>query len=279
MRTVSPVWYVLVSIVTVQAGAAVAKSLFDVVPATGMTWLRLLLSAVLLVMIARPRLRGRDRAAWVTLGAYAAPLVCMNWALYQAAARIPLGIAVTIEFLGPLSVAVLTSRAVRDVLLALLAAAGVVMLGFRPTSLDPVGLAYALLAALGWGLYILATPHVGRRWRSLDALALASLAGAVLLAPAGLAATHGVLTPRILLAATAVAVLSSVIPYAAELAALRTLPTRVFSVLMSLEPAAAALAGLLLLHEALTPVDLLAMACVVLASIGVARSARTAPRD
>ena len=276
-RSRSAIWLVIAAIVSVQGGAAFAKSLFGQIDPTAMVWLRLAASALILVVIVRPRLAGRTRHDWLVAAAYAVTLVLMNWAIYQSFARIPLGLAVTIEFLGPLAVAVAMSRGWREVLLALLAGAGVVLLGFSPTQVDWVGVAYALLAGVGWAGYIVVGPWLGRAWKGLDGLAVASVMGTAALAvPAVLLGGSALVSHHILLAGAAVGLLSSVIPYSLELQALRTLPRRVFSILMSLEPAVAAGAALLLLGERLSVVDMVAMACVIAASVGVTRA--TAPK-
>jgi len=199
----------------------------------------------------------------------------MNWAIYQSFARIPLGIAVTIEFLGPLTVAVLGSRRPRDLLWVGLAAVGVALLGLSRGTLTTAGVLFALVAALGWACYILLAARTGASWSGLSGLAVASLVGAVVLAvPAVLAGGRSLLDPRILLLGVAVGLLSSVLPYSLELIALRRMPPRVFGILMSLEPAAAALAALLLLGEYLTGWQWLAMACVVAASVGATRTSQ-----
>jgi len=276
-RSRSAIWLVIAAIVSVQGGAAFAKSLFGQIDPTAMVWLRLAASALILVVIVRPRLAGRTRHDWLVAAAYAVTLVLMNWAIYQSFARIPLGLAVTIEFLGPLAVAVAMSRGWREVLLALLAGAGVVLLGFSPTQVDWVGVAYALLAGVGWAGYIVVGPWLGRAWKGLDGLAVASVMGTAALAvPAVLLGGSALVSRHILVAGAAVGLLSSVIPYSLELQALRTLPRRVFSILMSLEPAVAAGAALLLLGERLSVVDMVAMACVIAASVGV--SGATAPK-
>jgi len=268
------VWLVVGGIVSVQFGAAIAKQLFPLVPPTAMVWLRLVTSAVVFLAVVRPRLRGHSRSDWGVALAFGVALMTMNWAIYQSFARIPLGIAVTIEFLGPLGVAVAGSRRRRDLLWVALAAAGVALLGFSRTRLDPVGVACALLAAAGWAAYILLSARTGRRWPGVSGLVVASLVGALALAtPAVVEAGAGLLSPRVLLLGLAVGLLSSVIPYSLELTALRTIPPRVFGILMSLEPAVAALAALLLLRELLSPLQWLAMACVVVASVGSTRSA------
>ncbi len=269
---------VLVSIASVQVGAAIAKGLFDVVSPTGMVWLRLAASALILTLLVRPNLAGRTPRDWRLMLAYAVCLGGMNWAVYQAFHRIPLGLTVTIEFLGPLTVAVVTSRVRRDVGWALLAACGVAMLGFSPTDVSWVGVGYALLAGAGWAGYIVISPALGARWSGLSGLAMASVvASLVLLGPAVVSDGRTLLDPHVLLIGLAVGLMSSVIPYSLELRALRTLPRRVFSILMSLEPAAAALAALLILGEQLSLVDVLAMGCVVAASVGITRGAAPPP--
>src|SRR5215207_1962308 len=141
------VWLVLISIFSVQFGAAIAKGLFQLIPATAMVWMRLVTSAVILLLVVRPRLVGRSRSDWLTALAFGVSLLIMNWAIYQSFARIPLGIAVTIEFLGPLAVSILGSCQPRDLLWVLLAGIGVALLGATPGRLSAAGVAFALLAA------------------------------------------------------------------------------------------------------------------------------------
>lgn len=269
---------VLTGIVSLQVGAAVAKDLFTLVPPTAMVMLRLLTAAVVLLLIARPRLRGRSRRDWLVVLAFGACLAGMNAAIYHSFARIPLGMAVTIEFLGPLAVAVLGSRRARDLVWVVLAGLGVALLGFDPTGLNLAGVGFALVAAAFWAGYILLATRTGRRWSGVSGLAMASVVGLALVAfPAVAVAGPVLLRPDVLLIGVAVGVLSSAVPYSLELAALRRMPPRVFGVLMSLEPAAAALAAWLLLSELLTPTQWAALVCVVLASVGATRSGR-APR-
>lgn len=287
-RTTAPgrsgIWLVLLAIASVQLGAAVAKNLFGVVPPLSMVWLRLAAASVALLLIlglrrvrATPKkLPGPAQRNWRDALAYSVCLVGMNICIYEAFARLPLGIAVTLEFLGPLAVAVLGSRRALDVLWAMLALAGVALLGFTPTHLDPLGVAFALLAGACWAGYILTTARVGRSWPGLEALTLACTLGAVALAvPAISQAGPQLWRADVLLAGAGVGLLSSVIPYSLEMAALRSIAPSVFGILMSLEPAAAALAALLLLGERLSPTDLLAMGCVVVASIGATRAQAT----
>jgi inner membrane transporter RhtA len=269
------VWLVLTGIFSVQFGAAIAKDLFRLLPPTPTVWLRLATSAVIFVLAVRPRLAGRSRADWLVALGFGLSLVIMNWAIYQSFARIPLGIAVTIEFLGPLTVAILGSRQPRDLLWVLLAGGGVALLGLTPGQLSAVGVAFALLAALSWASYILLSAETGRRWPGLSGLAVASVVGTVVLAgPSIVEGGADLLRPRVLLLGIAIGLLSSVIPYSLELTALRRIPPRVFGILMSLEPAAAAIAAMILLAEFLRWTQWLALICVVLASVGATRSAR-----
>jgi inner membrane transporter RhtA len=243
-----------------------------------MVWLRLMTSTAIFWLISRPRVRGRTRDEWFTALAFGVALMVMNWSIYESFARIPLGVAVTIEFLGPLALALLGSRRPRDLVWVLLAGAGVAFLGLSRTSLDLVGVAFALVAASGWAGYILLSARTGQRWPGISGLAVASLVGAAGLGPAAIVqAGSSLLDPRVILTGVAVGLLSSVIPYSLELIALRRIPPRVFAILMSLEPAAAALAALILLQEYLTGLQWLAVGCVVAASVGATRTARPVP--
>jgi inner membrane transporter RhtA len=274
------VWLVLGGIVSVQFGAAIAKGLFDEVHPTALVWLRLSTSAVALVLIARPRVTGRSGRDWATVVGFGVSLGVMNWAIYQSFSRIPLGIAVTVEFIGPLTVALAGSRRVRDLLWALLAGAGVVLLGAEPAHLTVAGVLFALLAGAAWGGYILLSAGTGRRWPGLDGLAVASVIAALLLAPAAVVRSDGAYgDPRILGLGAAVGMLSSVIPYSFEITALRRIRPSVFGILMSLEPAVAALAALLVLHELLTVFQWLAVGCVVAASVGATRTVTRPPAE
>jgi inner membrane transporter RhtA len=270
------VWLVIAGIVSVQVGAAIAKGLFDLVPPTAMVWLRLLTSAVILLLVARPRLAGHSGRDWLVVLGFGISLMTMNWAIYQSFARIPLGIAVTIEFLGPLTVAVIGSRRFTDLIWVVLAGTGVALLGVSRASLTLAGVGFALVAALSWAFYILLSAQTGRRWPGISGLAIASMVGAIALAPPAIVAAGGqMLNSTVLMLGLTVGLLSSVIPYSFELIALRRIPPRVFSILMSLEPAVAALAAVILLEEFLSWVQWLAMACVVMASIGATRTSTT----
>jgi inner membrane transporter RhtA len=272
----SPIWLVLIGILSVQFGAGVAKTLFDEASPTTIVWLRLAASAVVLLAVARPALRGRSRSDWVVVLGFGLSLGVMNWAIYQSFQRIPIGLAVTIEFVGPLTLAIIGSRRPRDLVWVALAAAGVLLLGLEPGDLTWAGVGFALLAGAAWAAYILLSAQTGSRWPGLDGLALASVVAMLLLTPLTMGwYADQLVDTRILVLGALVGLLSSVIPYTCELVALRSLRPAVFSVLMSLEPAAAALAGLVVVGELLSPLQLLAMACVVAASVGATRSTST----
>ena len=278
-RLPSPV-LVLGAIASVQLGAALAKPSFDRTGPVGMVMLRLAVGALVLLAVARPRLRGRGRGELLPVLAFGAVLAGMNTSFYGAIDRIPIGIAVTIEFSGPLAVAVAGSRRLLDGVWVVLAAAGVVLLTRGGGSLDPLGLGLAGVAGLGWACYILLSQRVGRGYPGVAGLALATAVAAVLVAPAGVAQAGGALADwRVLLVGVGVGLLSAAIPYSLEIEALRRLPARVFGVLMSLEPAVGALAGLVVLGEALRSHEVLAIALVCVASAGAAWVSRTTPRD
>jgi inner membrane transporter RhtA len=268
-----PVWLVIVGICSVQLGAGIAKNLFDDAAPTTLVWLRLATSAMVLGVVARPTLRGRTARDWQVAVAFGLTLGVMNWAIYQSFARIPLGIAVTIEFLGPLTLAVAGSRRARDLIWALLAAIGVALLGVERGQLSSVGVGFALLAAATWAAYIMLSAETGSRWPGLDGLTVASVVATLILTPFLVAfSDRGIGDRRVVVLGALVGLLSSVIPYSCEITALRTIRPSLFGILMSVEPAAAALAGILVVHEFLGAVQWLALACVVVASVGATRA-------
>jgi inner membrane transporter RhtA len=280
---VPPVVLVLLAVGSVQFGAALAKTLFDEAGAGGTVFLRVLLAAVVLAAIWRPRLRGRSAAdLWLVAG-FGLTLAGMNLAFYASLDRIPLGVAVTFEFVGPLGVAVAGSRRRLDLVWVALAGAGILLLADFGDfgDLDPGGVALALLAGAFWAAYILLSARTGKAFPGGTGLALAMLVAAGLLAPVGVADAGGaLLDPVVLTLGLAVAMLSSAIPYSLELEALRRMPAGVFGVLMSLEPAVAALAGYVVLGETLGVREVAAIGFVVVASAGAARSAApAAPPD
>ncbi|HET7069059.1 MAG TPA: EamA family transporter [Nocardioides sp.] len=273
LSRVPPVWLVVVGIASVQLGAAIAKNLFDDADPLTLVWLRLATSAVVLSAVARPALRGRTPEDWRVAIAFGIVLGTMNWAIYESFARIPLGIAVTIEFLGPLGLAVAGSRRARDLAWVALAAAGVGLLGVERGDLTVAGVAFALLAGAAWSAYILLSASTGRRWPGLDGLTVASVVATVMMVPFLAAfAGDGLGDPRVVALGAVVGLLSSVIPYSCEITALRTIRPSVFGILMSLEPAAAALAGIVVVHELLSALQWLAVGCVIAASVGATRT-------
>ena len=276
-----PTLLVLVSIASVQFGAAFAKTLFDELGAGGTVFVRTLVAAIVLVLIFRPRLAGHARRdLWLAL-VFGLVLAAMNFCFYSSIERIPLGIAVTFEFVGPLGVAVFGSRRPLDLLWVVLAAAGILLLSdLGAGGLDRLGVALALFAGVLWAAYILLSARMGQAFPGGAGLALAMVVATIPLAPVGIAEGGSqLLVPEILLAGVAVGLLGSAIPYALELEALRTLPVGVFGVLMSLEPAVAALAGFVVLDEGLVTREVVAIGLVVAASAGAARGAPVAARD
>jgi inner membrane transporter RhtA len=261
---------VVLAVTSLQVGAAFAVELFDELGPAGAAFGRLGFAALILVAIWRPRLRGRRRGDLGVAVAFGLALGAMNLCIYEAMDRIPLGVAVTFEFIGPLGVAVVGSRRALDLLWVLLAAAGIVLLAdYGGGSLDATGVAFALAAGVLWAAYIVLSQRTGTLFGGGSGLAVAMVAGALLVAPFGIAdAGSELLRPELLGAVLAVALASSVVPYSLELEALRRLPARVFGVLMSLEPAVAALAGLIVLGQGLAARDWLAIGLVVIASAG-----------
>lgn len=272
---------VIAGLVCQEVGASIAILLFPEAGPLGMVMLRLVFSALILLVIARPSLRGHSRQGWLAVGGFGLVLATMNGLFYLALERLPLGVTVTIEVLGPLVLSIIASRRASAWLWAALAFAGVVALGGGGWDrLDPLGVLFALGAAASWAFYILAAARVGREFPRLDGLALAMTVGAVVSLPFGIASAGAALVRIDLLAlGAAVAVLSSTIPYALELLALRRLPAAAFAILMSLAPATAALAGWVLLGQQLSWLEILGMALVIAASIGAVRSSGRAARE
>lgn len=259
-----------VSAVSVQSGAALATRLFDRVGPTGAATLRLVIAALVLGALLRPRHLSAIREDLAVAAAFGLTMAAMNVTFYEAIARIPLGVAVTVEFVGPLAVTLLGSRRGLHVLWAVLAGGGVVLLATGTGhSLDALGLVMALLAGLCWAVYIVLSRETGRRFPGSEGLAVAMVVSAVVVLPLGLAtATSRILTPAAVGLGAAVAVLSTVIPYSLELSALRLVSPRSFGVLLSLNPAVAALIGLIVLGQRLSWRELVALVLVVAANTG-----------
>ncbi len=260
-----------IAMVSFQIGATFAKQLIPEIGAPGTTALRLGLSALLLVVLQRPWRSMPSRSAWPVLLAYGVSLGAMNSVFYLALGRLPLGIAVAIEFVGPLAVAVMASRRRLDYLWVGLAAVGLALLLPMTRSgaaLDPIGVLYALAAGVGWALYIVFGQKAGRA-QGPSASTWGLMVAALLTVPVGVAdAGARLFDPSILPFGVGVAIFSSALPYTLEMIALRRLSTKVFGTLMSFEPAIAAIAGVVLLHEGLTITQWTAIGAIILASVG-----------
>jgi inner membrane transporter RhtA len=277
MSTRLPAWsLVLTAAVSIQFGAAVGATLFDELGPAGVSLLRLGLAAPILMLVWRPDPRDHPAGDLRLAALFGFVLGAMNLCFYLALDRIPLGIAVTIEFAGPLAVAVVGSRRRADVGFAVLAAFGIVLLASADAGgdgpLDPLGLVFISLAAVFWAAYILIAQRAGQRFTGGRGLALASVVAALVPLGPGIAQGGGdLLHPGYLALGLVVALMSSVIPYSLETESLRRIRASVFGVLMSLEPAIAAVAGFLILGQALGVRECVAIVFVITASIGVTR--------
>jgi inner membrane transporter RhtA len=267
---------VLGSISSIQVGAALATGLFDEVGPMGVTFLRTIISAILLVIIWRPRFR-LDRESTRIALMFGLVLAAMNLSFYESLDRIPLGVAVTFEFIGPLGVALITSRRRRDLIWVAMAAAGIILLsgGIGGEGIEPFGVFLALVAGFFWGCYILFAKRVGETFTGGRGLAVAMVFSTVFCAPFGVAdGGSALLGLPVLATGAAVAILSTTLPLSLEMEALRRLPSNVFGVMMSIEPAMAATVGFLLLSQDMSATEVAAIALVVFASAGALSSAR-----
>ncbi|MFE3453596.1 DMT family transporter [Nonomuraea sp. NPDC059194] len=273
--SIPPSGLVMLAIVSVQLGAGFAKELFAVLPPSAVVFIRIVTGALILGAVARPRLRGLAWRDWAVGIGFGVTLAVMNLSFYEALARLPIGIAVAIEFLGPLGVAIAASRRRLDLLWAVLAAAGIALIApwGESASVSWLGIGFALVAGACWAAYILLSAAAGSRFPGTTGLSFAMIVSAVVIAPVG-ATTGGadLLQPSVILIGLGVGLLSSVIPYSLELQALRRMPKHVFGILMSLEPAVAAMIGLVLLGEILHVQQWAAIICIVAASLGATRA-------
>lgn len=269
---------VLASVVSVQFGGALAATLIPLVGVFGSVLLRLALASAVMLVVVRPSWRGHSRHDWWVVTQFGLTLAVMNSAFYAAIERLPVGVAVTLEFLGPLALAAVTSRTLRDGVAVALALLGVVLISGALTTpwadLDLLGIGMALLAGAGWAGYIIASGRTGKRFQGVDGVAWAMVIATVAVAPVAVAvSTAALVTAPVLARGLGIALLSSVLPYSLENVALRWLPPNVFGVLLSLEPAVAALAGLVVLGQQLSPVQTVGMALVVAASVVIRATA------
>jgi inner membrane transporter RhtA len=272
---------VLGGITSVQFGSAIATTLFHRIGPGGAVLLRLLTASIVLLAVWRPRVGAVGRRELVLAGVFGLVLAAMNLSFYEAIHRIPLGIGVTLEFIGPLTVAVAGSRRRLDFVWVALAAGGIVALTRgNAHGLDGLGVALALIAGAMWGLYILVNARIGRAFADGTGLALAMCVATAVALPFGIVQGGArLISVHSLAIGAAVGMLSSAIPYTCEVEALRRIATNVFGVLMSIEPAMAALAGFIVLGQGLSGRELVGMGLVVAASVGASRNAHRAPVD
>lgn len=272
---------VLVSIACVQLGSVVGKSTFDRADPASVTLGRLAIAAVVLLLIARPNLRGFTGRTWLWMLLFGGTMAGMNLTFYLAIERIPVGVAVTIELIGPLTVSLLQSRRMRELIWVLLALIGVLLIGWQSFAgtIDPIGVLLAAFAGACWGLYIIASKQVGQRVAGLKGLAVALTISALIMLPIAIVPFVGAVRAdaTVLMPMALIALLSSLMAYGLELVALRRIPTRVFGVLMALEPAAAAGFAILILHETIGVIEIVAVVLVMIASAGVAATATPQP--
>ncbi|MDE5437453.1 DMT family transporter [Elizabethkingia meningoseptica] len=260
----------LLAIICVQGGASIAKQLFPAIGAIGTVSLRIVLSAIILTLINRPKFMQFTRQKWLYCAAYGFGLASMNLIFYMAIQRIPLGLAVTVEFAGPLFLALALSRKLLDVIWALLACVGILLIvPWQSNNIDLLGLGLAFLAGIFWAVYIIMGGKVSKIMDGKDAVTTGMLFASLLIIPVTIwdGAVFNI-TPEIFMKGLGVAILSSALPFSLEMVALKRLPAKTFSILMSLEPAFAALSGLVFLSESLTFMQWISIACVIAASIG-----------
>ena len=274
MDVIPPPGLVLLAIISIQVGAAIAKQLFPVLGAQGTVAIRIIFSAILLLLVARGRVRSYGQTFaenWGLLLIFGLCMAVMNFFFYMAIARIPLGTAVAIEFIGPLGVAVASSRRVSHFAWVALAAIGIALMSpLSGVNLDKLGVLFALLAGVGWALFIILAARLGERVPGNDGLTIGMVIAAIIMIPFAVPVVSDLFfDPLILLACFGVALLSTTIPLTLEYAALKRIPKRTYGVLVSVEPAVAAMAGVLLLGELLDLQGMIAIACVVIAAIGI----------
>ncbi|QZI72547.1 threonine/homoserine exporter RhtA [Pseudomonas protegens] len=275
--TLFPVGLLLIAMASIQSGASLAKSMFPVVGAQGTTTLRLIFASIIMLLLLRPWRAKFTANTLRTVIVYGMALGGMNFLFYMSLRSVPLGIAVALEFTGPLAVAIYASRKAIDFLWIALAIVGLLLLiptGATETAIDLVGAGYALGAGVCWALYILFGQKAGAE-NGIQTAALGVMIAALFVAPIGIIhAGTALLTPSLIPVALGVAILSTALPYSLEMVALTRMPARTFGTLMSIEPAFGALSGLLFLHEYLSFAQWMAIACIILASVGATLTMR-----
>ena len=274
---------ILGSVISVQFGAAISVTISDEVGVAGSTLLRLAFASLFLLLLSRPKVAQWSRTQVKTVLLFGMVLAAMNLAFYFAINILPVGIATTIEFLGPISIAAIFSRRLLDGLWVVLAASGVVLIA-QPWSgggnLELSGILPSPLSAFFWGVYILVVQRANKVFPDRDGLTVAMMIGmAIVFIPGVISGGSTLVTPHILLIGAVIGLLSSLIPYSFELEALRRMPARVFGTLMSMEPAVAVFTGFIVLNQKPTLLELFAIALVVIASIGVTRTAPPLPAE
>ncbi|MFZ0597606.1 MAG: DMT family transporter [Flavobacterium sp.] len=273
---IPPIYAVLLAIISVQCGAAIAKSLFPTIGAAGTASIRIGVSAIILLIAYRPNLKAITREQWKIVVPYGLSLGAMNLIFYLAIERIPIGLAVTLEFIGPLLVAIVGSKRLIDYCWVLLAAIGIALIApWTNNRVDIIGVAFALLAGALWAAYIILGGKISKIMNGGEAVSTGMLFAALLILPFGFY-ENGLanLTPKLFGMGIALALLSSAIPFTLEMKALGQLPPRTFSILMSLEPAAASICAFIFLQEHLNFYEILAVVCVVIASAGSTLTAK-----
>ncbi|MDT9644751.1 threonine/homoserine exporter RhtA [Pseudomonas sp. JV245A] len=275
--TLFPVGLLLIAMASIQSGASLAKSMFPIVGAQGTTTLRLIFASIIMLLLLRPWRAKFTTNTLRTVIIYGMALGGMNFLFYMSLRSVPLGIAVALEFTGPLAVAIYASRKAIDFLWIALAIVGLLLLiptGATETAIDLVGAGYALGAGVCWALYILFGQKAGAE-NGIQTAALGVMIAALFVAPIGIVhAGAALLTPSQIPVALGVAILSTALPYSLEMVALTRMPARTFGTLMSIEPAFGALSGLLFLHEYLSLSQWTAIACIILASVGATMTMR-----
>ncbi|MDQ6472974.1 DMT family transporter [Flavobacterium sp. LHD-80] len=274
--SIPPVPAVLLAIISVQCGAAIAKTLFPAIGAAGTASIRIGVSALLLLLAYRPNLKAITPAQWKIVIPYGLSLGAMNLIFYFAIERIPIGLAVTLEFVGPLLLAITGSKRLVDYCWVLLAAIGIVLIApWKNERIDSLGVIFALLAGALWAAYIVFGGKISKIMNDGQAVSTGMLFAAILVLPFGFFENGLVnLTPKLFGMGIALALLSSAIPFTLEMKALGQLPPRTFSILMSLEPAAASICAFIFLQENLSFYEILAVVCVVIASAGSTLTAK-----